>query len=113
MKLSEKMESKFGTNSASLRMEAEVYEDIVVSIRSRGWGDLDTLQEEICQEFPEAASQSVKSILHQASFYQKLAELKNIVSRVDYFRRINVMSSQLSEQSTVIATRAQYIRGKG
>lgn len=46
-------------------MEAEVYEDIVVSIRSRGWGDLDRLQEEICQEFPEAASQSVKSILHQ------------------------------------------------
>ena len=110
------MESKFGTDSASLRMEAEVYEDIVVSIRSRGWGDLDRLQEEICQEFPEAASQTVKSILHQASLYKKnLAELKNIVPipRVDYFRRINVMSSQLSEQSTVIVTRAQYIRGKG
>ena len=67
LKLSEKMESKFRTNSASLRMEAEVYEDIIVSIRSRGLGDLDRLQEEICQEFPEAASQSVKGILQQAS----------------------------------------------
>ena len=71
------MESKFGTDSASLRMEAEVYEDIVVSIRSRGWGDLDRLQEEICQEFPEAASQSVKSILHQASLFYIKKNLQN------------------------------------
>ena len=66
-KLSEKIQSKFDKNSFSMRMEATVYEDIIDSLRSRSWGDLDLLQEEICQEFPETEAQSIRSILCQES----------------------------------------------
>ena len=51
-----------------MRMEAAVYEDIIDSLRSRSWGDLDLLQEEICQEFPETEAQSIRSILCQESY---------------------------------------------
>ena len=50
-----------------MRMEDVVYKDILDSLRSRSWGDLDTLQEEICQDFPEVETQSIRSILHQES----------------------------------------------
>ena len=58
-----------------MRMEAAVYEDIIDSLRSRSWGDLDLLQEEICQEFPETEAQSIRSILCQESD----ADLKSFV----------------------------------
>lgn len=54
-------------------MEDVVYKDILDSLRSRSWGDLDTLQEEICQDFPEVETQSIRSILHQE--YQRHVKL--------------------------------------
>ena len=59
-------------------MEAAVYEDIIDSLRSRSWGDLDGLQEEICLEFPDTDAQSIRSILCQESDQEDISFCRSI-----------------------------------
>ena len=46
-------------------MDGEVYQDIIDSLRSKSWGDIDSLQTEISEQFPEVSPQSIRSILCQ------------------------------------------------
>ena len=46
-------------------MDSSVYEEITKSLHSRGWADLDVLQAELTEEFPEVASHSIRSIVCQ------------------------------------------------
>ena len=46
-------------------MDKSVYDDIVRSIRSRDWSDLDILQSELSEEFSSVAKHSIRSIICQ------------------------------------------------
>jgi len=46
-------------------MDGEVYQDIIDSLRLKSWGDIDSLQAEISEQFPEVSPQSIRSILCQ------------------------------------------------
>ena len=48
-----------------MRMDIEVYEDILTSLRLRAWTDLDVLQDELCSEFPQLPRGTIRSILCQ------------------------------------------------
>ena len=46
-------------------MDSAVYDEIIRSLQSRGWTDLDLVQAELTEEFPEVAEHSIRSILCQ------------------------------------------------
>ena len=65
-------------------MDGEVYQDIIDSLRSKSWGDIDNLQTEISDQFPEVSPQSIRSILcqvdhhHTNLFEQQYVFFRNI-----------------------------------
>jgi len=46
-------------------MDSSVYEEIIKSLQSRNWTDLDLIQAELTEEFAEVAEHSIRSILCQ------------------------------------------------
>ena len=46
-------------------MDKAVYDDVIRSLRSRNWTDLDVIQSELYEEFPEVAGPSIRSIICQ------------------------------------------------
>ena len=46
-------------------MDSTVYDEIIRSLHSRGWSDLDLIQAELTEEFSEVAKHSIRSIICQ------------------------------------------------
>ena len=53
-------------------MDGEVYQGIIDSLRSKSWGDIDSLQAEISDQFPNVSPQCIRSILCQVYHHQPI-----------------------------------------